>query len=174
MTKGVGYYVIGDTHFNHHEMQKYCNRPANFEERLFKSMSRLKEGDILFHLGDISIGRDEEVHEKYIIPLRATKILVRGNHDKKSNTWYLRHGWNFVCGTITDRLFGKNILLSHKPLAESLGYDVNIHAHLHNLGHRDGEFLLVKNEKQVLYSAEDYAYIPMPLEYLINKGADNA
>ena len=166
--KGVKYYVIGDTHFNHHEMLTYCNRPINFEEKLSKSMSLLDENAVLFHLGDISIGKDEEMHQRHIAPLKARKILVRGNHDKKSNTWYLRNGWDFVCTTLTDKFFGKDVLLSHKPIADN-GYEVNVHAHLHNLGHRDGEFLLTKNEKQRLYSAEDFNYQVMPLDTIISK-----
>jgi calcineurin-like phosphoesterase family protein len=161
-------YITGDTHFNHTPaMLEYCNRPENFESRIFKHLMALGEDTILYHLGDVCIGRDAEMHERYIAPLKARKILIRGNHDKKSNTWYLAHGWDFVCLAIADNLFGKKILLTHRPAAESLNYDINIHAHLHNLGHRDGEYLLVKNDKQSLYSCEDYNYMPVPLRNLI-------
>ena len=161
-------YVIGDTHFNHDNMVEYCNRPENFDERIGKALCRLAPDDTLYHLGDICIGRDAEMHEKFIEPTKAKKILVRGNHDKRSNNWYLRHGWDFVCTTITDKFFNTEVLLSHRPMRDN-GYELNIHAHLHNLGHRDGEYLLTKNEKQILYAVEDYDYIPMTIEFLINK-----
>lgn len=161
--------MIADTHFNHWEMTKLCNRPDDFEERLNRSLQKLTSNDVLIHLGDVCMGKDEEMHEKYILPLKCKNILVRGNHDEKSNSWYMKHGWDFVCSYIYDKMFGKKILFSHKPIAYDDEYDINIHGHLHNCGHRDGEFLLVKNSLQRLYACEDFHYQPVLVRHLVSQ-----
>ena len=163
----INYYVIADTHFNHWEMQKLCNRPEDFEDKIHSQLMKLSANDVLIHLGDICIGKDSEMHEKYIKPLWCRKILVRGNHDEKTNTWYLRNGWDFVCESIVDNMFGKKILFSHKPISYDNNYDINIHGHLHNTPHRDGEYLLTKNYKQRLYACEDFHYKPMLVKHFV-------
>ena len=65
-----------------------------------------------------------------------SKILIKGNHDKNSNNWYLRHGFDFVC----DMIVIDDVLLSHKPqeiLPE--GVTINIHGHFHDTDHRKNE-----------------------------------
>ena len=160
------YYVIADTHFYHEKMTEYCGREPGWEEAIGKNLAGLAPDVILIHLGDIVWYRAQEAHDKYIAPLKCKKILVRGNHDKQTNTWYLRNGWDFVCTSYTDRLYGHDLLFSHKPMPDT-GYDFNIHGHLHNLGHHDGESQLVRNEKQILYATEDYNNMPMSVNDLI-------
>lgn len=127
------YYIITDTHYNHVEkMMVYCGRPDNYEELLEKSMSALTKDDVLIHLGDICIGKDKEMHEKHIAPLTCKKWLIKGNHDKKSDIWYLENGWDFVADSMAFRFNGKNILFSHIPILAQEEYDYNIHGHFHN------------------------------------------
>lgn len=155
-------YIISDTHFNHtRQMIEYCQRPVNYEELLVKNLSTLTEKDILIHLGDISIGKDAFIHETIIKPLKCKKILVRGNHDKKSNSWYLRNGWDFVCEEFVDTLFGRTILFSHEPASHN-GCVLNIHGHLHNKPTDLPEYFK-------LYSAENEKYKPVDLEKFISK-----
>ena len=44
-------YLISDTHFNHKNIAKYCNRPENFNELIWENLGKLKKGDLLIHLG---------------------------------------------------------------------------------------------------------------------------
>ena len=164
-------YIISDTHFNHKEkMVKWCGRPENYEELLTKNLRQLTEKDLLIHFGDITIGNVSIVHKFVISQLRCRKILVRGNHDKKSNTWYLNNGWDFVCEEFKDTLFGKNILFSHFPKVWDGLYDINIHGHFHNSDHRrhEPEFLKIKNGYQKLFAVEYEDYKPVKLERFIN------
>jgi len=142
-------------------MIEYCQRPANYEELFIKNLSTLTEKDILIHLGDICIRKDEFIHETIIKPLKCKKILVKGNHDHKSNSWYLRHSWDFVCEGFIDTLFGKKILFSHEPTF-NVGCHLNIHGHLHN---KPVEF----SDFYKLYSAENEKYRPVNLEKFISK-----
>ena len=155
-----------DSHFNHQKILQYCDRPNDFEERLVKGFSLLNEDDILFHLGDICIGADQDVHDNIIQKIKAKKILVRGNHDKKSNSWYLRNGWDFVCTNFFDKYHGVKVLFSHRPVAWDGVFDINIHGHLHNLAHRPEEKGNCMNH---LISLEIDGYIPLTLRSVLEK-----
>ena len=127
-------YLISDTHFNHKKIIEYCNRPLDYEERIAKSLSLVHKEDILIHLGDICCGKDVGVHKKYIQPIKGRKILVRGNHDSKSDFWYMDHGWDFVCDSFTLEKYGATMCFSHIPRPWDGIWTVNIHGHLHTFG----------------------------------------
>lgn len=135
-------WITTDTHFGHDNMVQYCDRPVDFGEKIAKGLfNNCKFGDVLIHLGDVCIGKDEYWHNKYIKTLPCKKWLVRGNHDKKSDKWYLEHGWDFVAMKFQIYYQGKSILFTHIPeldrkLEERLlgagSFDINIHGHFHN------------------------------------------
>ena len=139
-------YLITDTHFNHKKMTEYCGRPENFDELIWASLESLPADCTLIHLGDICIGKDAEVHER-IKKLPYRKMLVKGNHDKKSNVWYLNHGWDDVSEMITGHHLGRYITFSHIPIRDIQNW--NIHGHFHNNLHRllEGRFV-VEGEKE--------------------------
>ncbi len=77
-------YFIADTHFNHENIIKYCNRPfKNSKEMneyiISKWNSVVTKDDIVYHLGDVGFGSTEEL-KKLVSSLNGTKILIRGNH----------------------------------------------------------------------------------------------
>lgn len=164
------YYIISDTHFNHAEIIGYCNRPQKHEELISESMQMISTKDCLIHLGDICIGKDFDVHFKEIQTLRCRKILVLGNHDSKSYSWYMDHGWDFVCDSFKLKYCGKIILFSHKPQPWDGDWEINVHGHLHNLGHRDNEYKDLKQWHR-LYAPELFNYQPIELSKFIQKGA---
>lgn len=151
------FYIIADTHFNHDEIITYCERPENHEQLMFSSMKQIRENDCLVHLGDICIRKDHEMHDKYIKPLGCKKVLCKGNHDSKSYTWYMDNGWDFVCDSFKIEYAGYDLCLSHRPLAWDGYWEINVHGHLHNLGHRDKEHIHLKRWNR-LYSPERYDY----------------
>lgn len=154
-------YLIADTHFNHEKVKEYCNRPDNFEDLIWKGLNELPKDCLLIHLGDICIGKDKEAHEK-IRRLPYEKILVRGNHDKKSNTWYLNNGWDKVYYKYTIRDDNYLFYLTHRPLTEIEEYAINIHGHLHN---KRDESLDIRNH--ILVSLEELNYKPISLNDLL-------
>lgn len=185
-------YLITDTHFGHEKMQIYCNRPKGFEELIIRNLMQVKP-DILIHLGDFCIGGDEYWHEKFMGVVNCKKWLIRGNHDRKSNAWYLSHGWDWVGHKFQDRFLGKNIMFSHSPvrytdmqsaLWGSDSFDINIHGHFHNNLHRllEGIFV-VEGEKErneidlanltprhKLLAIEETDYKAVSLDKFIEKG----
>ena len=161
-------YLTTDTHFGHKKLIEF-GRPENFEEVIFNHLKELPDDCLLIHLGDVGLGGDGEVHDKYIKPLKMRKILVRGNHDRKSDSWYLEHGWDFVCERFENTYFGKKIMFSHIPVRDNNFYDLNIHGHFHNSEHHTQEayILAVMNNKHKLLALEHTYYKPVNLEKFI-------
>ena len=151
-------YLITDTHFNHKNIAKYCNRPDNFNELLWKGLEELPKDCTLIHLGDVCLGKENEVHER-IAKLPYKKILIKGNHDRKSDKWYIEHGWDNVCERIDGHYFGEFITLSHFPIPGI--QNLNIHGHSHDKGKTER----INNHK--LLAAEYTNYKPVLLEYFI-------
>ena len=130
-------YAISDTHFSHNKLIEW-GRPATFGEDILKNLSHV-HGDVLIHCGDFCIGNDESNLQAFMQATQgfAHKILVRGNHDHKSDGYYLSHGFDFVCESFTATYFGKKVLFTHIPTAHKLeSIDFNVHGHLHGNTHR--------------------------------------
>lgn len=164
-------WITTDTHFYHDKMLEYCGRPQGFEILIYKRLKAvLHEDDVLIHLGDIvvSSGQEEKAHAQFIQTLPGKHWLMRGNHDRKSNNWYLNHGWDCVAEYLADTYFGKRVVFSHIPLRDH-GYDINFHGHFHNSDHRRHEpgLLAIKNDKQKLLALEWNNYQPWSLQTLI-------
>ena len=64
-------FLVSDTHFNHENILKYCNRPFNTIEEMNVALignwnSVVKDDDIVYFLGDFALGSNvKEVYEKY-------------------------------------------------------------------------------------------------------------
>ena len=158
-------YLTTDTHFGHPKLIEY-GRPENFEKLIHEGLKMLPDDCLLIHLGDVGFTGSEEIHRKYIEPLKCKKILVRGNHDHKTDEWYMEHGWDFVCYRFEAKYFGKKILFSHIPFRDNNHYDLNIHGHFHDSKHHLEEafILAVINSKQILLALEYTHYKPVNLE----------
>lgn len=135
-------WVISDTHLNHRKLEEF-GRPKDFEELILKNLrNKFAPGDTLIHLGDVCIGNDEMWMNRFTkaLPIDVRLILVRGNHDHKSDKWYVEHGFDFVCDQFIGTYFGKRILFSHEPqIPDNAKIDWNIHGHTHGNTHRDME-----------------------------------
>jgi len=152
-------YLISDTHFNHKNIAKYCNRPENFNELIWENLGKLKKGDLLIHLGDICFGKDLEVHER-LAKYPFHKILIKGNHDKKTNTWYLNHGWDSVHKDFMMYIRKQVIIFTHAPVELESPITLNIHGHLH----QSFEFVEPGHK---LFSLEANNYNPINLKDFI-------
>ncbi len=160
--------VTSDTHCFHEKIIKSCKRPQNHDDLMKKGLLSLPETKTLVHLGDVALNERIKAHEEIIQKMVCKKILVRGNHDEKSYSWYLSHGWDFVCEQFSLEMFGKKITFSHKPLPWDGFFDLNIHGHLHNLGHREKERALTRHW-HILVNVEDYEYRPVSLRKLVER-----
>ena len=161
-TKPASTFIISDTHWYHDEMITAIDRPKDYAKLIFKRWaSTVTENDIVIHLGDVIW--DNQLKLKEILDsLPGRKILVKGNHDKRSDNWYMANGFSFSC----DSLIYKNILFSHVPMVLPEGVDWNIFGHWHNFPQKDWEPVLKARltDKHKLFSLEDMNYMPVKLE----------
>lgn len=120
----------------------------------------IKENDIIIHLGDFAFG-DDNCIKKLISKLNGTKILILGNHDKKSKNWFKNAGFNYVY----KKLIFNNVIITHFPIKTDL---INIHGHIHNNKNTED----ISNHINV--SIENINYKPISLYDLskINKNID--
>ncbi len=165
-------WVVSDTHFDHPQMVKYCNRPVNFNEIIIERWNKIvKTEDLVIHLGDFAFSNKERTAE-LAHTLNGHKILTLGNHDERSFSYYLDCGFDFACYQFSIKYFGRKMIFSHTPIVTPAidEYDLNIHGHLHRGEHHE-EYLKnpiyrSNNEKYVLISVED-TFTPTSLASLI-------
>ena len=159
------YWVITDTHFGHEKMHEHCDRPIGFEDRILSNVDRIvREGDVLIHLGDICIGKDQYWNLALHAICKGSQWLIRGNHDKKSISWYLNNGWDCVADSITLNIFGESIVFSHKPVP-LVGEVVNIHGHHHNTNHHPEDVI----DKRHRLLCLEHHYSPVNLSKIISQ-----
>jgi len=127
-------YFIADTHFNHENIIKYCNRPFKNslemnEYIINKWNSVVKENDIVYHLGDVGFGTTEEL--KILVGrLNGKKILLRGNHDLKRGV----NGWKEVgfSEVYKNKIELGNLILTHSPVELTEVGKINVFGHIHD------------------------------------------
>ena len=155
------FYFIADTHFGHQNIKEYFNRPENFEALILKNLELYCPNNVvLVHLGDFALCEIDYWHKEFFKITKNKNIktwLIRGNHDRETNTYYLTQGWDFVGDKVIFGYNGYDVVLTHKPIEVNVG-EINIHGHLHNLGQDD------KNHKLVYL---EHKYEPIALKKLI-------
>ena len=165
-------YFISDTHFNHKNIIKYCNRPYKSVEEMNKVLIEnwnrvVKDDDVIYHLGDFALYDEEELFKR----LNGNIILIRGNHDRKSASYYEKIGFK-VLKNAPIKLDEYKLILSHKPISDNKipeGY-INIHGHIHDKNINDGypkeEYSLSKHFN---VSVEVINYKPISIEEIASK-----
>lgn len=142
MSKDI--WVLSDTHFNHTNILGFTDqsgekiRGSRFssveemdEEMVQKWNSVVKEGDKVYHLGDVYFGSQQRADE-ILSRLNGKKRLIVGNHDciyGKGNV--LQKHFQKIYLWRVFKEFG--LLLSHVPVhPDSIkGGGINVHGHIH-------------------------------------------
>lgn len=94
-------YITSDNHFNHRNIVEFCNRPFRtldghpdlpaMNQHMIRSWnSRVTNSDTVIHGGDFGMGSWKE-WAGIRAQLNGQIVLVRGNHDRKLESW-LRPG----------------------------------------------------------------------------------
>lgn len=156
-------WIIADTHFGHKNLIVKGLRPANYEEQIIKNWNNnVKDDDIVIILGDVSWNNKYDMFKD----LKGRKILVKGNHDYKSCTAYMKY-FDFCCDTFSMTYQGLPIIFSHKPLTyfEEL---YNIHGHMHDMSFREDKG---RTHFNILISLEMMGYTVFSLDWVLYKYA---
>lgn len=116
---GSKIWFTSDTHFSHDNIIKFCGRPyasvQEMDEDLIRRWNeRIREDDIVFHLGDFAWG-GSAIWTSLLNRLNGHKHLIIGNHDMKN----LRSNYAQYFDEITFqkqiRVEDRTIYLNHYP-----------------------------------------------------------
>lgn len=164
-------WIISDTHFGHYNMIKLCNRPLNFNEKIFSNWEKSVEyEDKILHLGDIAIwfGPLKDMWLGLVDELPGDRHLILGNHDERPREDYGWWGWT-VHDQFIEKIGDTNILFSHEPQEPSKNWDLNIHGHVHNNAHRDDYDFDWSGPEYINMSVEVTDYKPMRLRDILDQ-----
>lgn len=170
-------WFISDTHFFHANMLTFTDelgqlvRPGftSFEdmnERMVDNWnSVVKDGDHVWHLGDVAMGFSSGHHNTLLRRLKGKKRLVVGNHDKlKSEALHM----NFEKIELWRGFKDEGFVCSHIPLrTENFrgGVKVNVHGHIHERVIDDPQYINV--------CVEQINYTPISMEEITDRVKDS-
>ena len=171
-------YFTSDQHFFHDNVIKYCDRPFSSVEEMNAIISRnycevVGVNDLVMFLGDISIKRGSKykaIISELVKSLPGHKILIRGNHDQYTNTFY-REECGFLESVRIKRL--EHMVLTHNPLdfteEDSGKYLIHGHSHcpvpVENFSHTG----FLSSQKVYDVGVDANNYYPISLDYVIKE-----
>ena len=111
-------FFTSDTHFDHSNIIKFCNRPYDTVEEMNNDLverwnSKVAPDDIVFHLGDFCFAGSAE-WKKWRSKLNGTIILIRGNHDRKMSK-SMETLFDGVYPQLQLEIDGRSVYLNHYP-----------------------------------------------------------
>ena len=116
---GSNIFFTSDTHFNHSNIMKLCNRPwysvDDMNDYMIERWNSVTDKDsLIFHLGDFSWGNK---WMPILNRLNGRKILIMGNHDfKNKDSYAFEHGFEYVTQQMTIKIEHRKVILNHYPL----------------------------------------------------------
>ena len=176
MTPKFNIYGISDNHWNHWQINRYCKRGFESLEQMNDSMTKkwnntVRNEDLIINVGDVCFTKGESAAITAVFKkLNGRKILVKGNHDRKSTAWYLTNGWDFVCDRFVWVLNKKRILFIHDPKHITDHDYKTCHYIFHGHLHEKGPFITKKKQCKIInLSVEKVNYTPINLITMINR-----
>jgi len=135
-------FFTSDTHFNHKNIIRFCNRPFSNVHTMNQIMianwnSKVGKDDLVYHLGDVGLGNKSKQHE-LVTQLNGTIILIRGNHDPKNQElaateWFKECGFASVYEYKNLKFEEFGMTLVHNPNREiERSYQLVLHGHFHS------------------------------------------
>lgn len=133
-------WFTADTHFNHANIIKYCNRPfetiTDMDATMVENWNAVvKPGDTVYHIGDFMMPKQQQSVDMFLNKLNGKKILIKGNHD--SHFVQHRPGWKEVHQYYELKDKGIQIVMFHYPIASWNG---SFHRSWHLHGHTHGTY----------------------------------
>lgn len=128
-------YFISDLHFFDKSILRIADRPfEDIDEMKRHIVNKWNDtvknrNDLVIINGDLTMS-DENLSD-IIKSLRGRKWLIKGNHDEKSNKYYMDMGFEFVSSfpIVVNDYF----IISHEPLfMNNRTPFINIFGHVHN------------------------------------------
>lgn len=158
-------FVISDHHFGHanflnfknsagEQIRKFSNVTEMDEHMIERHNSVVKDGDIVYFLGDVFFGKGYT----NVFALKGKKRLILGNHDNPLDENLMKHFEKVMIW----RMFKEfNCVFTHIPIHESGLFKVkyNIHGHIHEQNS--------PTEQHINVCVEKMNYTPIHIEELM-------
>lgn len=159
-------FVISDTHFLHKNIIKYANRPFTsineMDIQLINNWNSIVSNeDIIYHLGDFGIDNKTRLEEIFN-SLNGKKILIEGNHDRRSKV--CKFNWKEIHKLHTISYKNQLFILCHYPL---MSWDRQHYGSIHLYGHIHNHDPLIKLKNAYNVSVEQINYKPISLDKFI-------
>jgi len=187
-------YVTSDTHFDHANIIKFCNRPFDNVSIMNKTIisnwnSVVNKDDIVYFLGDFTFSRSLRRAVNLLNSLNGFKKVLFGNHDNS-----MRRLFNLInskyelaedgiarseldqvefLGEYHERQFpDRKYIMCHYPLQEWNGAhrgSIHLHGHTHNSEtnrHLNSEFR-VNIPGRINVCQENWNYTPIKVSDLV-------
>lgn len=135
------YFFTSDTHFNHDNIIKFCNRPFKSVERMNEVLiknwnARVKPEDTVIHLGDFCYKAKTKLNPQEIIDrLNGNIVFVKGNHDNNN-------GLNSRITSLVMEIGNRTVYCVHNP------GDFNPHIRLNLVGHVHENWRVTKRKRR--------------------------
>jgi len=166
-------YFIGDTHFDHKNIIKYCHRPfSNVTEmnEVIKNNwnSTVGDNETVYFLGDWSFGRGSKPANYWKRQLKGRIVSIHGSHDRNNKRNEIKFEKTKVL-----HVGGYSFLLIHNPEDKKTEWHGwIIHGHVHN-NKMDRYPFINGEQKTINVSVELINYKPVSLSYLLSLGLDS-
>lgn len=172
-------FFTSDSHFNHANIIKYCNRPfidANdMNEQLIANWNNVVScDDVVYHLGDFAFGNISDVNRVMHRLNFAHMHFIKGNHDKPFLNWYN----DYKCGNdelarkvtiyphfLETKIQGNKFVLCHYAMRV---WDQSHRGALHLYGHSHGTLPDDPNSKSFDVGVDCHNYHPISLEHALD------
>lgn len=138
-------FFVSDTHFGHHNIIKYCNRPFKDVDHMNQSLIErwnkvVGPDDDVYHLGDFCMGGTRP--KDWLKHLNGKVHLIRGNHDPHVED----QGFASVQNYKEIKIEGKKITLLHYPMK---AWNGSHRGTWHLFGHVHGTMTVAHGRKGV-------------------------
>ncbi len=169
-------YVTSDLHFGHKNLCSTLRGMTPEESdaliienwnRVVRNKSENHEGDKVYILGDISLGKPEFVEKVKL--LNGEKVVVGGNHDSEECCRKLNELGITVVGCVER----KHYLMTHVPIHPSQmeGLKGNIHGHIHKRSEGDNAMnhsrMVIDDSRYYNVNLELHRYTPVLFDKII-------
>ncbi len=164
-------WLISDTHFDHTNIIKYCNRPFVSTKEMNEYIlhiwhTTIKPDDIVYFLGDMAFGRGSRKPRWWASRLCGKITWIKGSHDHGVRPSSIVGGIERVVKSFMISCDGLEFMLVHDTFDAVVNgwHGWVIHGHNHdNRPHIDNRF----GHKQVNVSVEVIDYKPVSLAEIV-------
>ena len=177
-------WFTSDLHFNHLNVNKFCNRPCNkdnltkdeMNNYIFQQLNVIEDNDTVYHSGDFAMlnKNDTKTLKLLVNQLKGNWLFILGNHDIENNLREVCKGTKHkILGHYNEDLKykGYRFVLCHYPMESwrnsYRGLTIMVHGHTHgSINHKQP-----KNRIDVGFDAQSFK--PLTIDEVVGKVESN-